>query len=230
MWISELSERTGVPVHTIKYYLREGLVPSGEVTARTRATYDESHVERVRLVRALVEVAGLPITAVRSVVAALDQPPRTWHEFLGAAHTVLPNAALADPYADEPPSEIVQELVTRLGWQVEGSPLLGHLSAVIKGLDAAGLNHGIDLLVEYAQALRSVAALDVDLVRPGADPAAALEGVIVGNLLTDPMIVTLRRLAQQALSAELFGALVDAGVDLDAPPDDAPPDDAPDEH
>ena len=28
--MSELSERTGVPVPTIKYYLREGLLPEGE--------------------------------------------------------------------------------------------------------------------------------------------------------------------------------------------------------
>ena len=30
MWIAELSRRTDVPVATIKYYLREGLLPPGE--------------------------------------------------------------------------------------------------------------------------------------------------------------------------------------------------------
>ena len=39
MRISELSARTGVPVATIKYYLREGLLPEGERTAPTQATY-----------------------------------------------------------------------------------------------------------------------------------------------------------------------------------------------
>ena len=33
MRIAELSQTTGVPVPTIKYYLREGLLPSGELTS-----------------------------------------------------------------------------------------------------------------------------------------------------------------------------------------------------
>ena len=37
MRISDLAETTGVPVHTLKYYLREGLLMPGEATSRTRA-------------------------------------------------------------------------------------------------------------------------------------------------------------------------------------------------
>ena len=49
MRISGLAERTGVPVATLKYYLREGLLHAGTATARTQAVYDTTHVERVRL-------------------------------------------------------------------------------------------------------------------------------------------------------------------------------------
>ena len=56
MRISELSSRSGVPVATIKYYLREGLLPAGERTSATQARYGDAHVERLRLVRALVDV------------------------------------------------------------------------------------------------------------------------------------------------------------------------------
>ena len=41
MRISELSAQTGVPVPTIKYYLREGLLPEGERSAPTQAAYGE---------------------------------------------------------------------------------------------------------------------------------------------------------------------------------------------
>ena len=41
MRISELSTRSGVPVPTIKYYLREGLVPEGARSSPTQAEYDE---------------------------------------------------------------------------------------------------------------------------------------------------------------------------------------------
>ena len=58
MWMSELSSRSGLPVPTIKYYLREQLLHAGEAVGATRARYDDSHVRRLRLVRALTEAHG----------------------------------------------------------------------------------------------------------------------------------------------------------------------------
>src|SRR5215218_9481436 len=92
MRISELSRVSGVPVATIKYYLREGLLPAGVPTSATSADYDERHVDRLSLIRALVDVGRLPIARVREVVTALDQPPTSWHDLLGAAHGALPPA------------------------------------------------------------------------------------------------------------------------------------------
>ena len=75
MRISDLAAAAGVPVGTIKFYLRQGLLPAGELTSPTQAQYDESHLGRLRLVRALVEVAGLSLTEVLAVVTVLDGPP-----------------------------------------------------------------------------------------------------------------------------------------------------------
>ncbi|MFD7659160.1 MerR family transcriptional regulator, partial [Actinosynnema sp. NPDC059797] len=72
MRIGELSRRSGVSVPTIKFYLREGLLAPGSGTARNQASYGEAHERRLRLVRALVEVGGLSLTAVREVLAASD--------------------------------------------------------------------------------------------------------------------------------------------------------------
>lgn len=78
MKISELSAATEVPVGTIKYYLREGLLPPGERTSRTTARYGEGHVERIRLVRALADAGGLGIAQIKRVVTVIDaeDPPR----------------------------------------------------------------------------------------------------------------------------------------------------------
>ena len=78
MKISELSAATDVPVGTIKYYLREGLLPAGERTSRTTARYGQGHVERIRLVRALTDAGGLGIDQVRRVITVIDadDPPR----------------------------------------------------------------------------------------------------------------------------------------------------------
>ena len=42
MRIAELSQKTGVPVPTIKYYLREGLLPEPVKTSRNMAYYPEA--------------------------------------------------------------------------------------------------------------------------------------------------------------------------------------------
>jgi len=62
--MAELSRSSGVPVATIKYYLREGLLPPGEATSATRAEYDETHLRRLQLIRALVEIGEVPVAAI----------------------------------------------------------------------------------------------------------------------------------------------------------------------
>jgi DNA-binding transcriptional MerR regulator len=58
---------------TIKFYLREGLLPAGSAQARNQALYDERHLERLRLIRALREVAGLSLDVVGRVAGELDR-------------------------------------------------------------------------------------------------------------------------------------------------------------
>ena len=74
MRISELSAATALPTCTIKYYLREGLLPAGHRSSRTTADYDATHMERLRLVRALIETGGLGLAAVRRVLTVIDAP------------------------------------------------------------------------------------------------------------------------------------------------------------
>ena len=50
--IDELAQRAGVAVDTIRYYQREGLLPSGERSGRTRR-FGPEHLERLERIRAL---------------------------------------------------------------------------------------------------------------------------------------------------------------------------------
>ena len=85
MKISELAEETGVPVATLKYYLREGVLHPGRALNRTQADYGDDHVERVRLVRALTGVGGLSIAAVRRVLDVISEPGLSRVDVMGAA-------------------------------------------------------------------------------------------------------------------------------------------------
>ena len=120
MRIAELSGRSGVPVPTIKYYLREGLLPPGESTQRNQARYDERHLQRLRLVRVLLDVGGLPIAAIRDLLADLDRPDPNLHHALGRAlksASPQPDAEPVDADLALAESE-VDALVERRGWRV----------------------------------------------------------------------------------------------------------------
>ncbi|MEU2200629.1 MerR family transcriptional regulator [Isoptericola sp. NPDC019482] len=211
MRISGLAERTGVPVATLKFYLREGLLHAGTATARTQAVYDTTHVERVRLVRALTESAGLTLGVVREVLTVLDDPPTSRHELLGAAQHVMlaregarpqehaelsggPSAPAADPWASR-----AAELVAARDWCAEDDPLVARLADQLRAADAAGIDLTDAHLAALAEAADTVAAADVASVP--AERAGAVRQVVVGTLLTDPVLLTLRRMAQQRASA-----------------------------
>lgn len=52
-----------MPVATIKYYLREALLPQGKRAAVNQASYQQQHLHRLRPIRVLLEVADLPPAA-----------------------------------------------------------------------------------------------------------------------------------------------------------------------
>lgn len=195
MKISELSRTVGVPVATVKYYLREGLLPPGVATSATQASYDETHARRLRLVRALVDVGGLPLAAVRDVLAALDAGPAANLEAVGVAHGQLPPLP---PALDGDPAR-ASALVEQLGWSVyPDSPALHRLETALQALAAVGLTPGPEQLAAYAEAALQVARSDIDSV-PDGPIEAVVEHVVVGTILLEPLLLTLRRLAQQHL-------------------------------
>jgi DNA-binding transcriptional MerR regulator len=197
--ISELARRTGVPVATIKYYLREGLLHAGEPTAATRADYDESHVRRLTLVRALLQDGGLSVAAAREVLGAL-QHSGSFHDALGAVHSALP------PAADDVEPVRAAKLASELGWRLHpDGPSQRQLEHALQTLDAVGYPSSERRLRVYADAARKVAESDVASV-PAASTEEAATTVIVGTVLYEPVLLALRRMAHEAVSAERFGA------------------------
>jgi DNA-binding transcriptional MerR regulator len=198
--ISELARRAGVPVATVKYYLREGLVPPGELTGATRARYGEEHVERLRLVRALLGPGGLSVARARAVLAAVDAPATSVHQALGAAHRALPGMGAAVP-ADLDPA---RALVRRRGWRVApDSPALLALAGALEALHAAGSPPPEALLDRYAEAAGRIGEQDVAEV-PTGSVADAVRFVVVNTVLLEPVLLALRRLAQEDASGRRF--------------------------
>jgi DNA-binding transcriptional MerR regulator len=198
MLISELSRRTGVTVATLKYYLREGLLPPGTPLSATRGDYGATHEERVRLIRALIDVGGLSIGRVREVVDAHAHPPESRHGLLGVAHAVLRTPNHAGPTTDP--------LIDRLGWRVPGDSVArAQLAGALDRARRDGLDLSEETFLVYADAALLMATRDVRDELGSGSAAEALRYVVLGNVLSDPIVIGLRRLAQEHVSAGKFG-------------------------
>ena len=210
MRISELSRRSGVATATIKYYLREGLLPPGRATAATQAEYGESHVQRLRLIRALIGVRGLTVNAAKDVLDALSEVETDTHDLLGLVFGVWPASGAKDSAAkdsaakDEDPdsdSSEVSALLDEMGWNVsEHNPARHVISQTLDTLRSLGMDYGWQNLVPYAQLAEKTAALDLDQLQDPAEPIEKAERAVLLTFLLEPALLALRRLAQEAES------------------------------
>ncbi len=218
MRISELSRVTGIPVATIKFYLREGLVPEGVRTSPNQAQYDDAHVQRLRLVRALVGVGGLSLAATKDVLSHIDEPARATLDLLGTAHQ-----AVAPALPDEVELAPAVELLQRWGWSsCLGAPEhhaakgadrdpgrrgvdegVAGLAVALAALEDAGFIVDVDRMDTYADAMMQVARAEIDDL-PTDTPGAAVRYVVLGTVLVEPVLLALRRLAQREASVARF--------------------------
>lgn len=203
MRMAELSRRSGVPVATIKYYRREGLLPPGEPSAPNQADYDQSHLDRLRLIRTLREVADLPVATLRDVVAAIEDPGLSPHDVVGAAHRAID--ARADAEVDAEDLSRANAVVARAGWQVdESAPARATLARALAALDDLGISTDEQTLRRYVHAADRVAAAEVESTmgrQEASSRDALVASVVAGTVLYEHVLTSMRRLAQEHHSA-----------------------------
>ncbi|RKT08502.1 MerR-like DNA binding protein [Streptomyces sp. 3211.6] len=212
MKISELSRRTGVPVASIKYFRRQGLLPAGRATAATLAEYGEEHAERLRLIKALTTLGGLSIAATREVLGAVDQA-HTTEGALGAISYALPvpvassspggtdedgDGDAAAKEAEEAAGAEVAELLAALDWRAPAtSPHVQGLTTALGELHRLDARYAPGELAAYARLAESVARLDLERAECLDDPVALAERAVIVFAICAPVFELLRRLAQE---------------------------------
>jgi len=198
--ISQLSRSSGVSIPTLKFYVREGLLPPGIPTARNQADYTEDHLRRVRLIKAMSEVGALPLRSIKAVLVALNDADLPLHELLGVAHRAVgpgtvptdPDAELLDAYAD------VDRFLVKLGWTVGPlTPAPWALAQALVTLRRLGRDVTADVFKPYATAAQRIAAGEVAVTTARPSRADAVEQVVVGTVVFGTVLLALRHLAQE---------------------------------
>jgi DNA-binding transcriptional MerR regulator len=208
MKISELSDRSGLTVQTIKFYLREGLLPKGTATAATRAEYDDRHLQRLRLIRALREVGDLPVAAITRIVSALDDEKMELHDLLGTAQYALgPHVESRADDADwRAARQDVDSLIAELGWRVSpDAPARDLLAQTFLALRRLGFPIVLTELRPYIEAAGVISEHELAKVAPDGPRERALQGLLVTTVLYEQVLIALHRLAQEDVSARRFG-------------------------
>ncbi|MDO4243754.1 MAG: MerR family transcriptional regulator [Actinomyces sp.] len=204
MKMAQLSARSGVGAPTIRYYIREGLVPAGELTSPNQAVYDETHLQALRLVRALIDVGGLSVPGARSVLEHLraqdpaGEVPAGGEEVVSAVQYALtPTDHSGAPAPDEALVR-VETLIAGRWWTVSANnPARATLARTLVALEELGAHEVVDLLDQYAAAAEELAEQEAEILRRVKGAENAVVSLVALNVLGDRMLSALRRLAQE---------------------------------
>lgn len=207
--IGELSRRSGVPIATLKFYLREGLITPAHKSGRTMAWYHPSVVDRIRSIRELQERQFLPLEVIRETIdrAATATDDHTMARSI--ADVLIRHGGKRSRTRDEvlaggaKPAEL--EWLRRAGLAVpdEDGCYRGDDLALLATLGAArrsGLGAEMlpfEILGDYILALNKLVEVELRTYRAGvigkAKPAEVAKLTKVATELSERLVVLLRR-------------------------------------
>jgi DNA-binding transcriptional MerR regulator len=195
MQLKELSGQTGISAASIKYYLREGLLPAGQTVHATRAQYSAKHVERLELIQALRRIVGLNIEQIRSLLKMADDgAPRL--ALLAAVQRVVldldtPAAGNGDLHAP------AADAVVRLrNWPDYPSDARNALNAHLELMKSLNVPVSVDVLDTYSKAMDDVAGLDIAATTAPGSVDQLILTAAVGMHMHSQLLLKLLALAQ----------------------------------
>ena len=224
--ISELAEGAGVPVATVRHYLREGLLPEGRKTSRNMAYYPAGMVDRIRLIKLLQEERFMPLKVIRELLEREGGDPEAVRSLLAESDRGI-ERALARERERTPASEVSErldvpvEVLDRLAEVGILSPAAdGYLASDVRIVEAiarfraGGYDERIGFTVydaaRFLEPLRALARREVELLseklagRFEPDRAAAL---IEAGI--DPLADLIAAMNSKLITAEIEAHRVD---------------------
>lgn len=219
--ISDVSRESGVPVGTIKFYMRERLLPGPTLkTGRNMAYYDRTFIDRIRCIRELQQKRFLPLDVIKAImdgdadvispaeVAILLSLEGKFYEAVqyGPDPVPVPRSEVFERFGLD---EASLELCIDLGIlrpktrgkieQFEGDDIL--ILESLAAMRAAGFHDGLipieTALPVYVEALDGLARQELRLFTRGVsgnvEEARAAELALAGVRIVEQFILLIRR-------------------------------------
>lgn len=195
MQLKELSGQTGVSAASIKYYLREGLLPAGQTINATRAQYSARHVERLELIQALRRIVGLNIEQIRGLLAMADDGAARLDLLAAVQRVVLELGTPATGSGDvrTPAADVV---VRMRGWPDFPSDARNALNALLELMESLNIPVSGELLDTYSKAMDDVARVDIAATTAPDSTDELILTAAVGMHVHSQLVLKLLALAQ----------------------------------
>jgi DNA-binding transcriptional MerR regulator len=236
--ISELAEQSGVPVATVRHYLREGLLPEPVKTSRNMAYYSPEFVERIKVIKQLQEERFMPLRVIRDLLDRQDAEPERLRAMIELEDRILQRALAGEQERISPEEvrdryDVPQEVLDRLAAlgvltpdENGYSPSDARVIEAIGRFRAGGYDERIGFTVydtlRYLRALEPLVAEEVDVLTSrlsgDVDPDRALEIIEAG---IGPLNDLMAALHTKLLVARLRHDRVDGQPERSGPSPDA---------
>lgn len=207
--IGELARRAGVPVATIKHYLREGLIAPARKSGRTMSWYDPALVERIRSIKELQRRQFLPLDVIRESIERNAEAS----DDLEAADAIAKVLARHGGKRAKNRAEILARgtSAAQLDWLAASGLAVPGADGLYRGDDLAllatlgaarkvGLAPAMlpfEILERYLAALRALVGVELEMFRAGVlartRPGDVARLTTAATRLSERLVVLLRR-------------------------------------
>jgi DNA-binding transcriptional MerR regulator len=198
--LKELSHASGVSVASIKFYLREDLLKSGNPGTANRAEYTQEHLDRLELIRLLRQVVGLGLDKIKTLTSAVDNPEMDVLNLLGLTQATV----LGLPAEAVPDHRWATELMSGGRWLDAPSLARNSLNELFAQMEEFGVAPDATVLSAYAAAVDRVAALDIGHVEEQSTRDQMVRTVAVGTFLYSKLLLRMLALAQTSRAMQRF--------------------------
>lgn len=197
MKLSELARRTSASTASLKFWMREAILPAGELRNQTTAVYTQRHIERVALIQILRAEFDVSIGHIHELTTLIDSPGSSLLDVMEACQ-VIATGMVIPPEVDAVQSELVGRLHARIGWLRDDSVAAAALAHALAGSARVGYPYDFDDLVHYAQALEPIATADIGSIQPEGNPDVVARNLLVAAAAQNRVLVAMNQLAHTA--------------------------------